>query len=386
MSEDILDYTDLVARYQTGLIENLRSFGFQTEYLDLWVPDEDLSRSLLNLFDAAAEVGHRSLAVRIPADAIAGLKQAGLPDLAAKRGRFSMDNRNGSVVLRIADLRVVAAPLPVAPAIASTPGAVKAGAAPTATETRSDETLHQPSRLSEPYAGNLAAADQNVPVAAARPGLVQARAEIDGLMLESAVDPTDHSIQSMAATGARAEVARTLLAAVARLCHGLPILEAADHGAIRLEYLLRGDAPRPHAGIVIPETIDPAFRFVSVLLRDLLADYRRTTGFRDSTNTFDIEPGPRWMLADDSARRALLAKAFALGGFGAEDVNVVAIEHDVRVVVSLGGLLAKDPARALAVLERQMKQRVDGRLELFMQEVKDSNKLRRLSEQKSKAS
>ena len=118
----------------------------------------------------------------------------------------------------------------------------------------------------------------------------------------------------------------------------------------------------------------------------MLADYRRTTGFRDSANTFDIEPGPRWMLADDAARRAQLAKAFALGGFGAEDVDVVAIEHDVRVVVSLGGLLAKDPARALAVLERQMKQRVDGRLELFMQEVKDSNKLRRLSEQKSKAS
>src|SRR6185369_5242490 len=115
--------------------------------------------------------------------------------------------------------------------------------------------------------GNLAAADQNVPVASARPGLVRACAEIDGLVLESAVDPTDHSIQSMAAGGARAEVARALLAVVARLCHGLPILEAADHGAIRLEYLLRGDAPRPSAGIVIPETVDPAFRFVSEIGR-----------------------------------------------------------------------------------------------------------------------
>ena len=176
MNEDILDYADLVARYQTGLIENLRSFGFQTEYLDLWVPDEDLSRSLLNLFDAAAEVGHRSLAVRIPADSVAGLKQAGLPDLAAKRGRFSMDARNGSAVLRITDLRVVAAPLPVAQAMTSTPGAVKAGAARTAAETRSDETLRQPVSLSAPYAASLAAADKSAPAASARPGLVQARA------------------------------------------------------------------------------------------------------------------------------------------------------------------------------------------------------------------
>src|SRR5947207_8979963 len=111
MSEDILDYADLVARYQTGLIENLRSFGFQTEYLDLWVPDEDLSRSLLNLFDAAAAVGHRSLAVRVPVNALA-LKQAGLPDHAAKRGRFSMDDGDRGAVVRISDLRLAAASSP----------------------------------------------------------------------------------------------------------------------------------------------------------------------------------------------------------------------------------------------------------------------------------
>ena len=385
MSKDILDYADLVDRYQTGLIENLRSFGFQTDYLDLWVPDEDLSRSLLNLFDAAAEVGRRSLAVRIPANAVAGLKQSGLPDLAARRGRFSIENGNRGAVLRISDLRVASAASPATHAPAFIPGAVKADTR-AAANTSADDMLQQPLQLSEPYASNLATADKRLPAASTKPALVQVRAEVDGLILEGAIDPADHSIEGMTATGTRSEAACHLMAVLARLCHGLPILEAADHGAIRLEYLLRGDAPRPRPGIVIPETTEPAFRFVSALLRAMLADYRQKTGYQDRINTWDVGPGPRWMQADDVARRIQLAAAFALGGFREEDVAVVAIEHDVRVVVSLGGLLAKDPARALGALERQMKRHVDGRLELFLQDVKDSNKLRRLSEPKSKAS
>ena len=384
MSEDILDYSDLIRRYETGLIENLRNFGFQTEYLDLWVPDANLSRSLLNLFDAAAEVGHRSLAVRVPANAIAGLKQAGLPDLAAKRGRFSIEDGIGGAVLRIADLHIVKASSHAAPAPSQ--GTVDARAARAATEILIDVAPRQPQGLSEPYATHLATADKGLPAPSPRPGLVQAQAEIDGLTLAAAIDPTNHSIQGITANGARSGVLRDLLAVTAGLCHGLPVVEAADHGAIRLEYLLRGDAPRPRAGIVIPETIDPAFRFISALLRALLADYRNKTGFRDTANTFDVAPGPRWMQADDAARRAQLAEAVTLGGFLAGDVIVVAIEYDVRVVVSLGGTLAKDPARALAALERHIKQHVDGRLELFLTEVKDINKLRRLSEQKSKAS
>lgn len=175
------------------------------------------------------------------------------------------------------------------------------------------------------------------------------------------------------------------MAVLARVCVGLPVFEAADHGAIRLEHLLRGDAPRPRPGIVIPETVDPAFRLVSALLRAMLTEYRSRTGYSDRTNTFDARPGPRWMNADDDGRRALLAEAFTKAGFQPKDVGVVAIEYDVRVVVSLGEAFAKDPARALAALERQMKHSIDGRLELFLSEVKDSNKLRRLSDQKGKA-
>lgn len=385
MSDDILDYADLVARYESGLIENLRSFGFQTEYLDLWVPDEDLSRSLLNLFDAAAEVGHGALALRIPVDAVAGLERAGFPGLAAQRGRFSMEPGPGGAILRISDLRVVAEPSTAAHDSLPSRRMADAAAARPEPQICADEAFHQPLTLSEPYATHLAAAGKCVPVRPVGVGLVQACAGIDGLILEAAIDPKDHVICGMTVTGARGKTFGDLLSVLAHICRGLPVLEAADHGAIRLEYLLRGDAPRPRPGIVIPEMVDPAFRFVSAILRALLANYRQKTGFRDSANIFDVLPGPHWMQADEAGRRAQLAEAIARSGFVPEDVTVVAIEYDVRVVVSLGPALTINSAHALAALERHIKQHVDGRLELFLSDVTDSNKLRRLSEQKGDA-
>lgn len=386
MSDDILDYADLVARYETGLVDNLRSFGFQTEYLDLWVPDADLSRSLLNLFNAAAEVGQSSLTVRIPAGALGTLQAAGFPAQAAKHGELSIEEQlGGGAVLRITNLHVVTLGAVVPPTAGPVVRTSDSGATGADLATSTDEALLQPATLPEPYAAGLRAADKAAPAPSGHSGLISARAEIDGLIAEVSIDPQDHVIHGFTVTGAHGPDMTDLMAVLARICLGLPVFEAADHGAIRLEHLLRGDAPRPRPGIIIPETINLAFRLVSALLRAILADYRVKTGFSDRTNTFDVTPGPRWMTADEDGRRAQLTEAFIKAGFQPEDVGIVAIEYDVRVVISLGEALAKDPARSLAALERQMKRSVDGRLELFLSEVKDSNKLRRLSEQKGTA-
>lgn len=380
MTGDILDYSELVARYETGLIENLRNFGFQTEYLDLWVPDEDLTRSLVNLFDAAAEAGRKSLAVRIPTSALTLLKQAGLPKLAAQRGQLTIEETGETAILRMDDLSLAA---PVASASSQTVRSAAENAPRLATLAREDEPARQPERLSAPYRQTLSSAATNNSAPAPSSGLASAHATIDGLELEALIDPQTHVIIAMKASGARNAVAESLIAVLAGICEGLPVLEAADHGSIRLEFLLRGDSERPRAGIVIPETVDPAFRFTTALLRALLSNYRQITGFRGRENAFNTVPGPLWMQADEDRRRALLAQTFAAGGFSVEDVNVVAIEYDVRVVVGLDGLLAKNPAKAIVALERCIKKNLDDRLELFLAEVKDSNKLRRLSEPKS---
>ncbi|WP_341894473.1 hypothetical protein [Ferrovibrio terrae] len=382
MTDPALDYVKLVSRYQTDLVDNLRGFGFQTDYLDLWVPDEDISRSLLNLLDAAATAGRETLAVRLPASLAAELRQSDFMAQAAERCTCSLRDDSEGLVLEFDQVRLPGDSGPVAAGLGSLQTS-QADARPETSATKTRLPLQQPAQIGPLYAGaiaSLAAAAKPAPDLRPATNNTIVTAICDGLRLEATIS-TDHTVLAMRHDGARTPVAAGLAEAMCQMLVDLPILEIANHGAIRLEYRLRGDAvPPPVPGIGIPEASDPAFAVVNHLARQLLADYRDKTGYTAWRNLFDAVPGPVWMQASEPERRQMLQNAFSKDGVSPQEVSIIAIEYDVRVVISLDGDRALNPADHMLVLERSIKRHVDNRLELFLAEVKDHNKLRRLSE------
>ena len=189
------------------------------------------------------------------------------------------------------------------------------------------------------------------------------------------VDGDGHTIRRAAHSGASTSVERALLDRLCALIVGLPIQKAADHGVIRLEYELRDKTmERPVAGVVTPEAADASFLLPLALVRGALGDYRSKTGYGETENTYDPQPSAPWMSMDGEARRKFLDGAIREIGYSAKDVVVTAIEFDVRVVVELA---VADKQRCLMALEAGIKDKVDARLELFLEEIKDINKLRR---------
>jgi hypothetical protein len=380
MSSDILNYNDLVARYETDLIENLRGFGFQTDYLDLWVPDEDLSRSLLNLLDAAATAGRDTLAVRLPASLAVQLRQGDFLSQAQSRCTCRQIEDGSDLILQFTDVRLpdaggTVAVSPAAGTFAKQHEEVRRAKAV-------QVPLQQPAQIGALYSRALDAlpAMPASPALAATQAGAAVKATCDGLILEAVISP-DHVVTAMTYSGARTPVSQGLAQTMLRLFVGLPILEVAGHGAIRVEYDLRGDGVTPPVpGIAIPEAAEPAFALVIHLTRELLSDYRQKTGYTEHRNLFDAPPGPVWMKASEAERRDLLLAAFAKDGIPPQVVSIIAIEYDVRVVISLDGDLARNPAVHMLALERSIKRHVDNRLELFLAEVRDHNKIRRLSE------
>ncbi len=57
MTAEPIDYEVLVAEYQSGMVDKLRSFGPAADFLELWVPDADPVESLAAMVDAAAAAG-----------------------------------------------------------------------------------------------------------------------------------------------------------------------------------------------------------------------------------------------------------------------------------------------------------------------------------------
>jgi len=67
---EVLDYERLVADFETKLVTQLRKFGTDAEYLEMWVPDENPVKSILNMVEAAEAYGQADIAVRVGAQTL----------------------------------------------------------------------------------------------------------------------------------------------------------------------------------------------------------------------------------------------------------------------------------------------------------------------------
>ena len=102
--DDVLNYEDLVARFNESLLTNLRQHGADAEGLDTWVPDEDPVKSLLNMVEAAELAGRETLAVRLRAETMDAAQRAALLDAVADLGRAAFTPDGDGFVLTVREL------------------------------------------------------------------------------------------------------------------------------------------------------------------------------------------------------------------------------------------------------------------------------------------
>ncbi len=67
---EVLDYEELVRAFETALMTKLRGHGAEAEYLEMWVPDENPVKSLLNMVEAAEAYGRDGIAIRVTAETL----------------------------------------------------------------------------------------------------------------------------------------------------------------------------------------------------------------------------------------------------------------------------------------------------------------------------
>lgn len=370
MDAPTISYEALVEEFESGLLTALRGHGVALDFLEIWVPDHDVVKSILNMAESAESLGTSAFTVTVSretlppsrdGDLIASLAQLGTVEISAdlldpSRAIVRVNNIGGGAVLR--DLTAVL------------PAGLKDGVV---------------ARLPA-----LAYAVLTPPDWLTNPSCAQAR-EGDTAMAVR-IDPADgRLIQAACHYGATDPVERVVLDILCETIIGAPLRDAAEHGAIRaLASLWTTDAPRPVAGIVNPTNAHPAFSLAQRLIRAVYADcLQRFPEARDGGyNEFDFPPSRRWMAMDADAQ--LQAIDIALHGFLADNqsdadaIQVLRIDDDlhrfpVRVVVSFSSQVA--PAAKpdmIRALERQLKIQVESKLQVYHEQLKDQNAIRRL--------
>ena len=379
---EIVDYDALYADYSQSLVDTLRGFSPKVKGLELWVPDENLQVSLRNLLDSAASLGRASVCLQFGEGTAAQLTETQLLELGRGFGQARVERRGSVVLLEVSGLGAAPAALAAAPRkAASTPERQVAAVEPTASINPRPTGVSfdgYADALQRAVSRSLGAPPQ--PSQAADRRVSASRAECT-LQLE--VSP-NHVVQR-ATSQAPDEARGLLLSELCRVVQGLPLLEACYHGALRLEHRLRPAAQgRPVSGIVLPRAVHPYFALVDDLLRAALAEYRKLADFQVTQSQHDDRPASAWLSAsaDERSQQLEVALAEILPGLGlqAADVGVVSIRYDVRVELGLGEAWKKvDQPRLVMALERELQARVDSRLEVYVQELKDKNQLRRLA-------
>src|SRR5581483_3442988 len=165
---------------------------------------------------------------------------------------------------------------------------------------------------------------------------------------------------------------------------GLPLQEAADHGTVHACERLRQSIAAPLVkGIHTPASMGTAFRRCNRLIRNIAAQFRAAIGDGNNRNFWNPPLSRGWRLQAAGEQLAVLQAVVA--EFCAESSVAAGSICAVRVEKARGGVIdfsedfaaARKP-RALMQLERLVRARTGEMLEIFMEELKDNNRIRRL--------
>ncbi len=382
-----------MATYQASLVGVLRGHTTGQEYLELWVPDEDPIKSILNMIEAAQSAGRETIAIEVSLSTFDSKLAAQFALLARKLGDVSIESHETGYLLSISSLRgshsgprrmdasigegtrigsrtaSVDRRQPASDAIDPT-GLEVNPALTAAIAAQSDSSTHE---------GTLAEIPRCIVVAA--------RNQIGELAVW--VDP-DHDVISAArhrdiVAGPRRVIAEMLC----QIIEGRTVQEASDHGGIVALHRLTQRTDRPMvAGIVLPRNAGRAFVDVIDLVRQVRDSYAQARGLDSTANFFALPPDSQWTsltLEQKMARARSVVEYFARAeSLPTGAICVDRIEKDlngfeIRVVITLNGCLRPgDKPGLVRALERELKRGADEKLQLYLEPVKDRNKIRRL--------
>jgi len=206
----------------------------------------------------------------------------------------------------------------------------------------------------------------------------------NGVELCVVVDSSSNRLLIKTATfsGARNQLESEALNVFCAIVKGRPFQEAADHGAIyTVEALAHRAAKVP--GIRSPRNSGPQFALVERLIRSAHSEARDHLKIGHRENGWYIKASSDWLAKSDAERidtiKPLIADFLREKSLTDDDIWISQIERAIRVTVAFKETVPYNlkPGLMLA-LEKKLRAITASPIELFMEELKDANKIRRL--------
>ena len=393
--EEIIDYETLVAEFEKNLLDKLRKHSLSIDFLELWVPDADLVKSVGGIFDAAQLAGKSKIAIKLGPRTTSKLN---MEELFERLDGFDLTINQGSgpdKILRAQNLEITGASIPsFGQQKARRPGKVwhpsqtlLSDSGPTVegarTETKKFEIafkgpiLERSKNLKFQYPQNKLSECEKV------------SGKINGGCLALNVDSKTHIIHACSHIDVASLEMRVILDVFCEKIEGVPIQDAADHGGLRAIEALRDETkPRPAEGIVLPFNIHPYFQNAIDLVRELRSEYIRRVGDTGEEINYSPPPSENWQDMNKASRCRLLeqgvAEFLSMQIKINQEIQLFDLLEDklgfpLRAVIVFGdGVPVRHKPGLLRELEKHLRRTVEAGIEVISEKATDESPLRRL--------
>ena len=349
-----IDYDELLAAYWKSLTTKLRGFNAGADFLGYWVPEDDTGASLLGLVEAASQADVDSISVRVSPQTASKFDTSQLERQAAAYGLVNLNQEGSQLLFSVSQMSGW-------------------------NSVREASPVYRKSLLA-----SLAQIDKAQKELETVPEQLKLSASCQEFTLEVLVTPSTHQITAARFQGQGTTVQMALLASLCGLLPGLTVQEASDHAALRLELQLRDPSlSRPVAGIVSPENASSMFQLPIALSHQLLEKYRKAANYNSTEHCYYDSPRLEWRNLPEQERllqiRAAVEQLAPSLSLLPSDIEVLKVDGDVKVTIRFQSAIgATARSHAMRRLEYALKHLLEKTIELYAEEMKDMNAIRRL--------
>lgn len=204
------------------------------------------------------------------------------------------------------------------------------------------------------------------------------KATYNGCELKLSINPNTHIIDNAMVNECDYNPYKLgMMRAFCTLIVGLPILEAQDHGVLRLENLLRDDVVHPVKGIIMPGNSCELFEIPLHLIRVLYNQYSKEQNYYPLTNTYTPKEILEWKSLPINDREKIVfekIKNFCMQHH-IEEYEAKLI-GEMRVEFAADKEVYSSLAKLLFDMEISIDKELGFSLEVMFTEKKDTNKKR----------
>ena len=371
-------YNELIKKYNISLVENLRGLSFDQDFLSSWVPDADIIRSVLSFFEEAQIYGITSIELILISIPISSSDQEALEAALVRSGSVVFSTNGDEIRILVDGLAQVVRP-------SQQP------------MSKINERVNLQAPLSNAAVSRI---HEDTPLRniewKIRHEMGSSRSECNisimtkGRYIDISLG-NEHAAETIRAAwhlGGRTKKEKIFWDIFCDTIVDMTLVEAVAHGALKtIHRLAELGAISSPAGILLPQNAGSPITLMQSLLNQLHFE-TSNLDYTSVVSEFDLPPEDKWMGLTDEERESEIITAL-------EDFNKNSIDPDltvlfgyleqdrdgfpIRVFVDFNGKNSAIKPQTARSLERFLKLKIEGKLQVYAIEVKDRNKIRRLS-------